>query len=99
MNEVGSFFQRDFICSICLNQAQEHNRERRESALLVVPKSVSVADIVAQMEKPKSLGEDYILCDICYEEKKLSEFFGLSCDHKFCKGCLEGHLGTNIENG
>jgi hypothetical protein len=62
-------------------------------------KSVSLVDFVAKMEEPKHLGENYLLCDICYEEKELSEFFGLSCNHKFCKGCLEGHLGTNIENG
>jgi hypothetical protein len=51
------------------------------------------------MEEPKPLRENYLLCDICYEEKELSEFFGLSCNQNFCKACLEEHLGTNIENG
>jgi len=38
-------------------------------------------------------------CDICYEERPVSQFFGLSCEHKFCKVCLSDHLETNILNG
>ena len=38
-------------------------------------------------------------CDICYEEKPNSQFFGLSCGHKFCKVCLSEHLQENIANG
>jgi hypothetical protein len=48
------------------------------------------------MEEPKPLGEKYLLCDICYEEKELSEFFGLSCNHKFCKACLENIWGQTL---
>lgn len=40
-----------------------------------------------------------MLCDICYEEKPLKEFFGLSCNHKFCKSDMSEHLETNIMNG
>lgn len=39
------------------------------------------------------------MCDICYEEKGVSQFFGLSCEHKFCKGCLSDHLETMIKEG
>lgn len=38
-------------------------------------------------------------CDICYEEYGPKEFFGLKCEHNFCKTCLSDHLETNIVNG
>lgn len=51
-------------------------------------------------EPPKQEGgEEQKCCDICYEERPVSQFFGLSCEHLFCKVCLSEHLETNIMNG
>eukprot|EP00351_Strombidinopsis_sp_SopsisLIS2011_P005293 CAMPEP_0116879578 /NCGR_PEP_ID=MMETSP0463-20121206/11389_1 /TAXON_ID=181622 /ORGANISM="Strombidinopsis sp, Strain SopsisLIS2011" /LENGTH=158 /DNA_ID=CAMNT_0004529061 /DNA_START=923 /DNA_END=1396 /DNA_ORIENTATION=+ len=39
------------------------------------------------------------MCDSCYEEVPIAEFFSLSCKHEFCKGCFEEHLEANIGDG
>ena len=39
------------------------------------------------------------MCDSCYEEQDLDQFFSLSCKHEFCKDCLLYHLETKINDG
>ena len=39
------------------------------------------------------------LCDVCYEESDAKTFFGLNCNHVFCRGCMEDHLKTKVMDG
>jgi hypothetical protein len=48
--------------------------------------------------EPRNI-EDLEECDICCEERPKSQFFGLKCEHSFCKTCLADHLKANIEDG
>jgi hypothetical protein len=51
------------------------------------------------VKMPDKKEEETKMCDSCYEEYPESEFFGLSCDHKFCKECLSENLNSNIAEG
>lgn len=54
---------------------------------------------VKKEEKKQEVEENLQTCDICYEEYPEKDFFGLSCEHKFCKTCLSDHLDNNILEG
>lgn len=40
-----------------------------------------------------------VCCDVCYDEVEKKDLFGLSCQHLFCKLCLQDHLERNINDG
>ena len=39
------------------------------------------------------------LCDVCYTESDAKTFFGLNCNHVFCRGCMEDHLKAKVMDG
>ena len=39
------------------------------------------------------------LCDVCYTESDAKSFFGLNCNHVFCRGCMEDHLKAKVMDG
>ena len=38
-------------------------------------------------------------CEICYLDYPVEEFFGLKCEHRYCRECLSEHLEVNIKDG
>ena len=42
--------------------------------------------------------EEKILCNICFETYDVNEFINMSCNHKFCKTCLNNLLEHSIKN-
>lgn len=98
-------------CLICMNNEAEHNPggQRDDGRVtFIVPQPptqlVGLNEYLSKMkeepqEAPAASDEEMQTCDICYEERPVSQFFGLSCEHKFCKVCLSEHLETNIKDG
>lgn len=37
-----------------------------------------------------------VTCGVCFDDVEIEEMITLDCDHRFCKGCLDGYLCSKI---